>query len=51
MLQNWDWSAKGENPNRKSSVLQDSWGWAWGQQPHPEKIKLFRNHKKDAGWM
>jgi len=30
MLQNWDWSAKGDNPDRKSSVLQDIWGWAWG---------------------
>jgi len=29
-LQNLDWSAKGDNPNRKSSVLQVSWGWAWG---------------------
>ena len=29
-LQNWDWSAKGDNPDRKSSVLQDSWGCAWG---------------------
>jgi len=29
-LQNWDWSAKGDNPDRKSSFLQDSWGWAWG---------------------
>jgi hypothetical protein len=24
------WSAKGDNPDRKASVLQDSWGWAWG---------------------
>ena len=37
-LYNRDWSAKGDNPDRKSSVLQDSWGWAWGWQPHPGKL-------------
>jgi hypothetical protein len=25
-LQNWDWSAKGDNPDKYKSVLQDSWG-------------------------
>jgi hypothetical protein len=51
-LQNWDWSAKGDNPDRKSSVLQDSWGLGMGlRTPPPGKIKLFRNHIKDAGWI
>jgi len=51
MLQNWDWSAKGDNPDRKSLVFQDSWGLGMGLTTPPRKIKLFRNRIKDAGWM
>jgi len=36
-LQNWDWSAKGDNPDRKSSVLQDSWGLGMGLTTPPRK--------------
>ena len=31
---NWDKPAKGDNPDRKTKVLQGSGGWAQGQQPH-----------------
>jgi hypothetical protein len=37
---NWDNPAKGENPDRKSQVLQGSGGRAQGQQPRLDKKKL-----------
>jgi hypothetical protein len=46
MLQNLDWPAKEDNPDRKSSVLQDSWGLGVGTNNlTPVKIKQFRNYK------
>jgi hypothetical protein len=36
-LQNWDWSAKGDNPDRKSPVLQDGWGLGMGLITPPRK--------------
>ena len=48
-LQNWDWSAKGDNPDRKSSVLQDSWGLGVGaNNPTPEKLNCSETINKEA---
>jgi hypothetical protein len=32
---NWGWSAKGDNPNRKTSILQDCWGLGVGMTIPP----------------
>jgi hypothetical protein len=62
---NWDKPAKGDNPDRKSQVLQVSGGWAqgsggwaqgsggWaqGQQPRLVKIGMLKHLNKEMkGW-
>jgi hypothetical protein len=39
---NWDKPAEGDNPDRKSYVLQGSGGWAPGQEPPLVKIDELR---------
>ena len=39
---NWAKPAKGDNPNRKSYVLQGSGGWAQGQQPRLGKFDMLK---------